>query len=176
MIRLMPWPATVIEVGLAAFCFVDVLLIPERHSRWLPRWGWALVLLAFPMVGVIGWISAGRQWRGHRDERGTPAPGRAGRTGPGPATPPGAGQSRRGRGGSGQGGSGQGGSGQGGSAPAWSVAAWPPAHAPSPEADLAVQLSVVNAEHERTLRRWEDDLLRREAELRRRELELQGGT
>lgn len=154
----MSWPATVLEIGLAVFCFFDVLLVHERHSRWLPRWGWALALLTFPIVGMIGWICAGRHWR--RSQALHPASDEAHRKGPheapgttpvppvpvppGPVppvpVPPGPGTSRT------------------------------PDR--SPDADLAMQLSAVNAEQERTLRRWEDDLLRREADLRRRELEL----
>jgi hypothetical protein len=43
----------------------------------------------------------------------------------------------------------------------------PGAERPAPETDLISQLFAVHEEHERTLRRWEEDLLRREEELRR---------
>ena len=63
MLHLTSGSALVVEFGLALFCLIDVALAPEEATRWLPRWGWAIALLAFPAVGSIGWILAGRAWR-----------------------------------------------------------------------------------------------------------------
>lgn len=145
MIHLMPWPVNILEIGLGVFCFFDVLLAREMDSRWLPRWGWILAVLFFPLAGGIGWIAAGRHWRiariGWLGDRPEPRHGPAARSG-----------SRHepqnhevhGR------------------------------DAQDTDATLALQLSEINAEHEQTLIRWEQQLRRREEALRRRELELQG--
>ena len=63
MLHLTSGPALVVEAGLALFCLLDTALAPEAAVRWLPRWAWALLLLSFPVCGLLGWLLAGRPWR-----------------------------------------------------------------------------------------------------------------
>jgi hypothetical protein len=49
----------VLEVGFAVFCFVDMVLSPEHAVRWMPRWGWVLALLFFPVAAAVAWTLAG---------------------------------------------------------------------------------------------------------------------
>jgi hypothetical protein len=63
MLHLTSGSALVVELGLALFCLIDVTLAPEEATRWLPRWAWALALLAFPAAASIGWVASGRSWR-----------------------------------------------------------------------------------------------------------------
>lgn len=63
MLHLTSGSALVVEFGLAVFCFIDALITPEAAVRWIPRWGWVLFVLAFPVCGTILWIAAGRSWR-----------------------------------------------------------------------------------------------------------------
>jgi len=63
MLHLTSGPALVVEAGLALFCLLDIALAPEAAVRWLPRWAWALLLLSFPVCGLLGWLLAGRPWR-----------------------------------------------------------------------------------------------------------------
>jgi hypothetical protein len=147
MIHLTSGPALVVEIGFAVFAFIDVLLSPEAAARWIPRWGWILAVLIFPVCGSIGWIVAGRSWRldvrGQEGLGGTPAPTQA------ESTPR--------------------------STPMHSPMHSPgvPRHLPTSRSggaplsvDLVTELAALNEEHERTLRLWESDLRRREAALR----------
>src|SRR3954454_25067288 len=128
----------VLEYGFAVFCFVDVLRAPEATVAWMPRWGWVIGILIFPLAGAVAWIVATHPWRsavrGAADGS-TPQPTATATTQP--TTP-----LRTARG----------------------------CHFGSLEEDAALlaQLWDVNEEHERTLRRWEDDLSRREEALRQR--------
>jgi Phospholipase_D-nuclease N-terminal len=129
----------VLEYGFALFCFVDVLRAPEAAVAWMPRWGWVVAILVFPLAGAVAWIVATRPWRSA--VRGTAEGG----TGKAPAS----------------------------AVPATGPTAVGTArecHFGSLEEDAALlaQLWDVNEEHERTLRRWEDDLARREEALRQR--------
>ena len=63
MLHLTSGSALVVEFGLAVFCFIDALIAPEAAVRWIPRWGWVLFVLAFPLCASICWIGAGRSWR-----------------------------------------------------------------------------------------------------------------
>jgi hypothetical protein len=141
MLHLSSGPALVVEFGLALFCFVDLVLAPEAAARWIPRWGWALAVLAFPICGSILWIVAGRTWRSRvRSSSHQPAsPGEytatiVDGTAPRPAR----------------------------------FAALPPVRLAGPDAALAGDLWAVHEEHERTLKQWEASLVRREAVLRER--------
>ncbi len=149
MIHLMPWPPIVVEIGFGVFCFLDILFAREAESRWLPRWGWVLAVLVFPIAGGIGWIAAGRHWQISRAGRRKAEPEV-------PSRPTGEGPDGKHR--------------------TWahepSAASLREAH--RSDAELALQLSAINAEHEQTLIRWEQQLRHREAAIRRRELELQG--
>jgi uncharacterized membrane protein len=71
MIHLTNGIGLVFEVGFALFCFVDVLVAREAAVRVLPRWGWAVAILVFPVGGAAGYLVAGRTWRAA--ERARPA-------------------------------------------------------------------------------------------------------
>lgn len=49
-----------ILVALAIYCLVDVVQSPADRVRTMPRWAWALVIVAIPLIGAIGWLVAGR--------------------------------------------------------------------------------------------------------------------
>jgi hypothetical protein len=138
MIHLSDGLLLVLEYGFAVFCFVDVLRASEATVAWMPRWGWVVAILVFPLAGAVAWIVATHPWRSV--VRGAATDG---------------------------------------AAPAAAATVTPQVtvartardcHFGSLEEDAALlaQLWDVNEEHERTLRRWEDDLARREEALRQR--------
>ncbi len=136
MIHLTGGILLILEYGLAVFCFVEIVRSPEAAVPWIPRWGWIVAVLIFPLAASIGWLVAGHQRR-LRVRTGTPV-AVDGETSPeqaASAVP----QTRTGRFGS-----------------------------LEDDAALLAQLWDVNEEHERTLRRWEEDLCRREEALRQR--------
>ncbi|WP_436493104.1 PLDc N-terminal domain-containing protein [Actinokineospora sp. HUAS TT18] len=47
-------------LALWIFCVVDVITTPELSCRNLPKMGWVLLVLLFPLVGSIAWLVAGR--------------------------------------------------------------------------------------------------------------------
>lgn len=53
----------VVVIGLGVYAFVQTLQTHESQIRLMPRWLWILVILAFPLVGPLAWIFAGRQSR-----------------------------------------------------------------------------------------------------------------
>lgn len=69
------------------FCVVDVITSRDDEVRHLPKMGWLILVLLFPLVGSIAWLAAGRPQRaprvGRAYEREAPAfpeydrPGRA---------------------------------------------------------------------------------------------------
>ena len=63
MIHLTDGILLVLEYGLAVFCFVDVLRSPEAAVPWMPRWGWIVAVLIFPLAGAVAWLAAGHQRR-----------------------------------------------------------------------------------------------------------------
>jgi len=63
MLHLTSGYGLLVEYGLAAFVFVDIALTPEPAAKFVPRWGWALFVLIFPLCGAILWLVAGRTWR-----------------------------------------------------------------------------------------------------------------
>jgi hypothetical protein len=63
MIHLTDGILLVLEYGLAVFCFVDILRSPEAAVPWVPRWGWVVAVLVFPVAGSVGWLLAGHQRR-----------------------------------------------------------------------------------------------------------------
>ena len=52
--------------ALFVYSVVTVLMTPEEDCRHLPKWGWLLVVLLFPLIGSVLWIGVGRH--------GTPRP------------------------------------------------------------------------------------------------------
>jgi Phospholipase_D-nuclease N-terminal len=134
MIHLTDGILLVLEYGLAVFCFVDIVRSPEAAVPWVPRWGWIIAVLVFPLAGSVVWLGAGHQRR-LRIRSGKAAEEESSKAAAADAV-------RRARAG----------------------------HLGSLEEDAALlaQLWDVNEEHERTLRRWEEDLSRREEALRQR--------
>lgn len=63
MIHLTNGLGLIFEVGLAVFCFVDVLIAREAAVRIMPRWAWVVAILVFPVAGCLGYLAAGRPWR-----------------------------------------------------------------------------------------------------------------
>lgn len=132
----------VLEYGLALFAFIDVVLSREATVPWIPRWGWILAILIFPVAGAVGWLVAGRPRRaklraaaaGHGQVAAVPDDDAV--------------------------------SGEVSAAVRRARAC----HFGSLEEDAALlaQLWDVNEEHEATLRRWESDLQSREEALRQR--------
>lgn len=47
--------------GLWIFCFIDVLVTPERACRTLPKLAWVFIAL-LPLIGAVCWLLAGRPW------------------------------------------------------------------------------------------------------------------
>jgi hypothetical protein len=145
MLHLSSGPALMVEFGLAIFCFVDALITPEAAVRWVPRWGWVLFVLVFPLCGSILWLTAGHPWRRQVREAASAIAAIPTATGGAPSTASPGAVDRNAAGV------------DGGYAPRVSL---------SPDAVLAEELLAVHDEHEQTLRAWEADLRRREAALR----------
>ncbi len=141
MIHLTGGLLLVLEYGLAVFAFVDVLRSAESAVPWVPRWGWAIAILVFPLLGAVVWLAATHRHRVRLRSR-TPedaAPAAAQPAGVAQAAADAAQRARAGRLGS-----------------------------LEEDAALLAKLWDVNVEHERTLARWEEDLCRREEALRQR--------
>ena len=50
----------VLELCLVVYCVLNVLTTPDGEVRNLPKVGWLLLVLFFPIVGGIAWLVAGR--------------------------------------------------------------------------------------------------------------------
>jgi hypothetical protein len=157
MIHLTSGLGLVLEVGLAVFCFVDVLMRPEGQVRYMPRWGWALSILVFPVAACVAYLVVTHALRtaerAAAARAGTSADGEDGAAGvpaPGTATAVRADKRTAGR----------------PVHPSQTGAAPHPEGAPDDDADLLLELSRLNDEHGAMLRRWEADLRAREERLR----------
>lgn len=42
------------------FCVVDVIVRKDGEARHLPKWGWLVLVLLFPLVGSLAWLVVGR--------------------------------------------------------------------------------------------------------------------
>ncbi len=49
-----------LELCLVIYCVLNVLTTPEAEIRNLPKVGWLVLVLLFPLVGGIAWLVAGR--------------------------------------------------------------------------------------------------------------------
>jgi hypothetical protein len=63
MIHLTDGVLLVVEYGLAVFCFVDIVRANEAAVPWIPRWGWILAVLVFPLAASVTWLVATRKRR-----------------------------------------------------------------------------------------------------------------
>ena len=50
----------VVSLALWVYCLVDAIGTDESRVRHLPKVGWLLVILFFPLAGSIAWLVAGR--------------------------------------------------------------------------------------------------------------------
>lgn len=50
----------VVELCLVVYCVLNVITTPEDQVRNLPKVGWLVIVLLFPIVGGIAWLVAGR--------------------------------------------------------------------------------------------------------------------
>ena len=79
-----------VTLALWIFCLVEVIGTDEGAIRNLPKVGWLLIVLFFPLAGSVAWLAAGRpvESRPSPYERRTPQfpeydrPGRAAATNP----------------------------------------------------------------------------------------------
>ncbi len=60
----------VVTLCLWIFAIVDVITTDEGSVRNLPKIGWLLLVLLFPLVGSIAWLVAGRPVGAGRARRG----------------------------------------------------------------------------------------------------------
>ncbi|MGX7824411.1 PLDc N-terminal domain-containing protein [Actinokineospora sp. 24-640] len=69
--------AGILIFGLWLFCVVDCVTTDEEDCRNLPKIGWLLLVLLFPLVGSLAWLVAGSPPRAltrpRAFGRGTPA-------------------------------------------------------------------------------------------------------
>ena len=49
-----------VVMALWVFCLVEVIGTPEGEIRNLPKVGWLMIVLLFPLAGSIAWLAAGR--------------------------------------------------------------------------------------------------------------------
>lgn len=47
-------------LALDVFCLIDVVTSDEDRVRNLPKIGWFLLILFFPLIGSVVWLAAGR--------------------------------------------------------------------------------------------------------------------
>ena len=74
-----------VDIAMTIFCLVEAITTPEGAIRNLPKFGWIILILFFPVVGWVAWLVAGRPVRDRprANERAMPAfpeydrPGRA---------------------------------------------------------------------------------------------------
>lgn len=62
MVRVGEFVGPVILV-LWIFCVIDVIMAREDEVQHLPKWGWLILVLLFPLVGSVAWLAAGRPRR-----------------------------------------------------------------------------------------------------------------
>lgn len=132
MLRVLPFA---LDLALLVFCLIDCIQADPGAVRNLPKGGWIVLILLFPLVGGVAWLVAGRP------------------VGPRPRRVP---------------------------WPSTATAGFPEYERPRPVApdDDPVFLAGIaqsNAEHEKLLRAWEDQLRERERRLAERD-DGEGGT
>lgn len=57
MLRAAPF---LIVLALQVYCVISVITSRDDEARHLPRIGWMLLVLLFPLIGSIAWLAAGR--------------------------------------------------------------------------------------------------------------------
>ena len=63
ILKFLPYliPVLVIEYGLLAFAIVQLV---KNEARYLPKWGWALIIVFINIIGPVVFLLAGKK----RDE------------------------------------------------------------------------------------------------------------
>jgi Phospholipase_D-nuclease N-terminal len=69
-----------IPIVLAIYSIVDCLQTPDSELRALPRFGWLVLILLFPIIGSVVWLLAGRARGGAEHPRIAWPTGAVGRT------------------------------------------------------------------------------------------------
>jgi hypothetical protein len=60
---------SVISFALLVYCVIDIIGTPAHRVRNLPKVGWLILVLLFPLVGSIAWFAAGRPEKSARAPR-----------------------------------------------------------------------------------------------------------
>ena len=63
MLRYLP---ALLSLALTVYCLVDAIQTDNAAVRNLPKIGWLVLILLFPLVGPAAWLIAGRPRRGPR--------------------------------------------------------------------------------------------------------------
>ncbi len=61
MIRYLPY---ILSLALTVYCLVDAIQTDDGAVRNLPKIGWLVLILLFPIIGPAAWLIAGRPPRG----------------------------------------------------------------------------------------------------------------
>jgi hypothetical protein len=63
----------VVDFAMTIYCLVEAITTPDGQIRNLPKFGWIMLILFFPVVGWVAWLAAGRpvadQPRAHEPPR-----------------------------------------------------------------------------------------------------------
>ncbi len=59
---------------LVVYCMVEVAQADPGRVRLMPRWLWAVLIIALPGLGAIGWLVFGRPVRRQPPQTRPPAP------------------------------------------------------------------------------------------------------
>jgi len=71
MPRILP---VLIVALLVIYCVVEVAQSDPDHVRLMPRWLWAVLVIALPGIGAIAWLILGRPVRNRPPPGRPPAP------------------------------------------------------------------------------------------------------
>lgn len=69
--RILP---VVILALLVVYCVVEVAQADPDRVRFMPRWLWAVAIIALPGLGAVAWLIVGRPLRRQPPRRRPPAP------------------------------------------------------------------------------------------------------
>lgn len=71
MLRYLP---VLIVALLVVYCLIEVAQADSDRVRLMPRWLWAVLIVALPGLGAIGWLIMGRPTREQAPPSRPPAP------------------------------------------------------------------------------------------------------
>lgn len=54
-------PIALLQWGLNIFALIDLIKRDELEIRYLPKWGWAVVIVLVSFFGAIAYLFAGRE-------------------------------------------------------------------------------------------------------------------